>query len=251
VLVLRQVDQHAAGDRHLRRQSRALAAHRVLDHLHEDALALRRAGARSGAAVRRSGAAPDVGDVQEGGPAEPDVDERRLHPGQDAHDASEIDIADEAAAGAALDVQFLDDALVHDGDARFLRGEVDQDLFGHGRAICNSGVRFAGYILPSPPMSVTLLSAPELLAPAGSLAMLRTALAFGADAVYAGQPRYSLRVRNNDFGKLEQALASAIRRGACRRQETVRGQQCPAAQRARCTATSPTWRRSSPSSRTR
>jgi putative protease len=44
--------------------------------------------------------------------------------------------------------------------------------------------------------------APELLAPAGSLAMLDTALAFGANAVYAGQPRYSLRVRNNDFGEL-------------------------------------------------
>ena len=29
--------------------------------------------------------------------------------------------------------------------------------------------------------------------------MLETALAFGADAVYAGQPRYSLRVRNNSF----------------------------------------------------
>ncbi|MDP5238967.1 tRNA 5-hydroxyuridine modification protein YegQ [Uliginosibacterium sp. 31-16] len=43
---------------------------------------------------------------------------------------------------------------------------------------------------------------PELLAPAGSLAMLDTALAFGANAVYAGQPRYSLRVRNNDFGDL-------------------------------------------------
>nr|WP_183379047.1 U32 family peptidase [Herbaspirillum sp. Sphag1AN] len=44
---------------------------------------------------------------------------------------------------------------------------------------------------------------PELLAPAGSLAMLQTAFHFGADAIYAGQPRYSLRVRNNDFGKLE------------------------------------------------
>ena len=44
---------------------------------------------------------------------------------------------------------------------------------------------------------------PELLAPAGSLDMLRTAFDFGADAIYAGQPRYSLRVRNNDFGKIE------------------------------------------------
>lgn len=33
--------------------------------------------------------------------------------------------------------------------------------------------------------------------------MLRTALSFGADAVYAGQPRYSLRVRNNEFATLE------------------------------------------------
>ena len=47
-----------------------------------------------------------------------------------------------------------------------------------------------------------LLKTPELLAPAGSLTMLETAFAFGATAVYAGQPRYSLRVRNNDFGEL-------------------------------------------------
>jgi len=44
---------------------------------------------------------------------------------------------------------------------------------------------------------------PELLAPAGSLEMLNTAFAFGADAIYAGQPRYSLRVRNNEFGNLD------------------------------------------------
>ena len=33
--------------------------------------------------------------------------------------------------------------------------------------------------------------------------MMRTAFAFGADAIYAGQPRYSLRVRNNEFGDLD------------------------------------------------
>ncbi len=44
---------------------------------------------------------------------------------------------------------------------------------------------------------------PELLAPAGSIDMLKTAFAFGATAVYAGQPRYSLRVRNNDFGDVD------------------------------------------------
>ncbi|MCL2076428.1 MAG: U32 family peptidase C-terminal domain-containing protein [Betaproteobacteria bacterium] len=49
----------------------------------------------------------------------------------------------------------------------------------------------------------------ELLAPAGSLVMLSAALAFGADAVYAGQPRYSLRARNNEFGSIT-ALAQGI-----------------------------------------
>jgi len=40
---------------------------------------------------------------------------------------------------------------------------------------------------------------PELLSPAGSLKNMRYAFAYGADTVYAGQPRYSLRVRNNEF----------------------------------------------------
>jgi len=38
---------------------------------------------------------------------------------------------------------------------------------------------------------------------------MRYAFAYGADAVYAGQPRYSLRVRNNEFSKLD-VLARAI-----------------------------------------
>ena len=38
---------------------------------------------------------------------------------------------------------------------------------------------------------------------------MRFAFAYGADAVYAGQPRYSLRVRNNEFSK-EDILARGI-----------------------------------------
>ncbi|CCG18730.1 putative protease [Taylorella equigenitalis 14/56] len=53
---------------------------------------------------------------------------------------------------------------------------------------------------------------PELLLPAGGLERMRTAFFFGADAVYAGQPRYSLRARNNEFvrfEKMEQAINEA------------------------------------------
>lgn len=55
------------------------------------------------------------------------------------------------------------------------------------------------------------MNAPELLSPAGSLDAMRMAFAYGADAVYAGQPRYSLRVRNNSFdlANLEIGIAEA------------------------------------------
>ncbi|MBF0446915.1 MAG: tRNA 5-hydroxyuridine modification protein YegQ [Magnetococcales bacterium] len=50
---------------------------------------------------------------------------------------------------------------------------------------------------------------PELLSPAGTLQSLRYAVAYGADAVYAGLPRYSLRVRENEFdlSALERSVA--------------------------------------------
>jgi putative protease len=50
---------------------------------------------------------------------------------------------------------------------------------------------------------------PELLSPAGSFKSMRYAFAYGADAVYAGQPRYSLRVRNNEFNDIDR-MAEAI-----------------------------------------
>ena len=58
---------------------------------------------------------------------------------------------------------------------------------------------------------------PELLCPAGTLKNLRYALAYGADAVYAGAPRYSLRVRENDFDAENVAAGIAAVHAAGRR----------------------------------
>ena len=49
----------------------------------------------------------------------------------------------------------------------------------------------------------------ELLAPAGNLSRLKVALAYGADAVYAGGDSFSLRVRAKNF--TDEELAEAIR----------------------------------------
>lgn len=61
-----------------------------------------------------------------------------------------------------------------------------------------------------------MMKSPELLLPAGGLERMRAAFDYGADAVYAGSPRYSLRARNNEFAKLEvleTGIAEAHARG--------------------------------------
>ena len=52
------------------------------------------------------------------------------------------------------------------------------------------------------------LSKPELLSPAGNFHKLRFALAYGADATYAGIPKFSLRTRENEFRK--ESLKEAV-----------------------------------------
>lgn len=62
----------------------------------------------------------------------------------------------------------------------------------------------------------SFMKAPELLLPAGGLERMRTAFDYGADAVYAGTPRYSLRARNNEFAHLpvlQQGISEAHARG--------------------------------------
>ncbi|QPJ64887.1 MAG: U32 family peptidase [Candidatus Nitrohelix vancouverensis] len=56
---------------------------------------------------------------------------------------------------------------------------------------------------------------PELLAPAGSPDKLKYALAYGADAVYAGIPKFSLRARENGFNdaSLKEAISEVHKAG--------------------------------------
>lgn len=62
------------------------------------------------------------------------------------------------------------------------------------------------------------MESPELLLPAGGLERMRTAFDYGADAVYAGSPRYSLRARNNEFARLA-VLQQGINEAHARRKK--------------------------------
>ena len=48
---------------------------------------------------------------------------------------------------------------------------------------------------------------PSLLAPAGGMRTLETALRFGADAVYLGAPQYGLRAQAQNFDEAQLARA--------------------------------------------
>ena len=73
-----------------------------------------------------------VGGVQERGALHADVDERRLHAGQDPRYAALVDIADQAAAAGALQKHFLQHAVFDDRGARLVGAGVDQNFSAHG-----------------------------------------------------------------------------------------------------------------------
>ena len=88
----------------------------------------RRCVAIDGARRRR---AQDVVGVQERGAIQADLDEGGLHARHDPLHAALVDVADDAAAPAAFDVQFLQHPVLDDGHAGLARRHVDQDLFAH------------------------------------------------------------------------------------------------------------------------
>ncbi len=147
MLLERHQHQVARRDRQQGGQARALAAERVLEDLHQDFLAFvqqalhRRQRRRVGLGVEH------VGDVQESGALQADIDERRLHAGQHALDHALVNIADQAMPGGALHIDLLRRAAFDQGHARFLGADVDQDLGTHAstpKRDSNSLVSYSG-----------------------------------------------------------------------------------------------------------
>ena len=134
----RHVDEVARRNRDERREARALGAERILEHLHQDVVALADeladvVGARRVARAFGVGRLHDVGDVQERRALEPDVDERGLHARQHARHAALVEVAGEAAPARALDEQLLQHAVLEQRRARLARAHVDEHLRGHAR----------------------------------------------------------------------------------------------------------------------
>src|SRR5215213_4992574 len=109
------VDHVAPGDGELHRQARALGLERVLDDLDHDLLAgldevgdLLAALLAAAAPRRLDAGQDDLVDVQKAVLVEADVDEGGLEPGQDVVDLALVDVADDRAVAAALEVQLGD-----------------------------------------------------------------------------------------------------------------------------------------------
>ena len=70
----------------------------------------------------------DVGDVKEGIAVEPEVDEGRLHAGQDLGYAAFVDVPDDRPLSRALDPYLDDLPLIDNSDARLVLGGIDDDF---------------------------------------------------------------------------------------------------------------------------
>ena len=75
-----------------------------------------------------SSGADDLVDVEEAVLLEADLDERRLHAGQDVVDAAEVDVAGDRAALRPLEVDLGDLAVLEDGDIALADVDGDDQL---------------------------------------------------------------------------------------------------------------------------
>ena len=118
---------------------RAFGIDGVFDDLNQDRLAFKEHVFDALGFVRIAALFEDIDDVQKRGAFQADIDERALHAGKDAFDDTQINIADQAVAAVALDVQLADIVLFQNGHTRFLRRNVDEDGFGRTHGVFGDG----------------------------------------------------------------------------------------------------------------
>ena len=120
-------------------QARAFGVDGVFDDLNQDRLAFKEHVFDALGFVRIAALFEDVDDVQKRGAFQADIDERALHTRKDAFDDAQINIADQAMAAVALDVQLADIVLFQNSHTRFLRRDVDEDGFGRTHGVLGDG----------------------------------------------------------------------------------------------------------------
>ena len=144
----RKVDESASRQRQVRRHARALSRERILRDLDDDLLPLLQEvvdaravraklalGVRAGVLrIEIRGARQNVLDVEKRVPLEADRDERRLHPGQHAMNAPEIDVADEPLSLLSFVQNLHGPSVLEQSDPRLGRGRVDEEVFPHAFA---------------------------------------------------------------------------------------------------------------------
>ena len=136
----RHEDDVAAGQGDVRGDPRPLGAHRLLEDLDDQLLALVEPVLDGGAArlLELLGGEEvlgqlleDVGGVEEGVALEAEVHERRLHPREDPGHAPLVDAAHDAPVRLALEEELGDDPVLEEGDPRLAGVGADDEVSGH------------------------------------------------------------------------------------------------------------------------
>src|SRR5690554_7721483 len=140
MLGTRHIHQVTGWNRQVGRQTGALGADRILGDLRHQGLAFVQQGAdirHDSGHTRRLLATPgllcdiDIRNMDKGGPFQANINKSRFHAGQNPYDFSFIDIANDPPATAALDIDFLEHTVFHQGNTGFHRGNIDQYFFTH------------------------------------------------------------------------------------------------------------------------